>query len=127
MVAFHEDAEPIALAVLAAHRVGVEAQRERRISAAYLLHDVGRIVPHGDQDRSERVAQLVRARPSGSVPRSSRSRLALARLTAGLKTRSRTLLIVLALPRSGVSRNFLLSDESVGSGVGKVCVSQGPS
>ena len=48
-VALDERLEPLALLLAAAHRVGVDPQREGRVGVPELLHDVGRILADRDQ------------------------------------------------------------------------------
>lgn len=49
----------LALVVVAAHEVGVDAEGEGGMGVAGLNHRGDRVLPAGDQDRSERVAKLV--------------------------------------------------------------------
>src|SRR4051794_23103782 len=59
--ALHEGPKTLTLGLVAAHRMGVDAQREGRVGVAELLHDCRRIEPADEEDRRERVAQLVGA------------------------------------------------------------------
>jgi hypothetical protein len=47
--------EPLALLLAAAHRVGVDPQREGRVGVPELLHHVGGVPADRDQDRGVRV------------------------------------------------------------------------
>ncbi len=51
--------QPRPLASVPAHRVAVDAQGEARVGVAELGHHGNRVLARGDQDRGERVAQLV--------------------------------------------------------------------
>jgi hypothetical protein len=55
-VAFDQRFEPRPLLLAAAHREGVDPQRERRVGVPELLHHVCRVLADRDQDRGERVA-----------------------------------------------------------------------
>ena len=59
ITAFNERPEAFLVALVAAHRVGVDAEGEARIRVAKLSHDVRRILAADVQDRGECVAQLV--------------------------------------------------------------------
>ena len=51
--------EALFVAVVAAHRVGVDAKGEARVGVAELGHDVGRVLAADIEDRGEGVAELV--------------------------------------------------------------------
>jgi hypothetical protein len=57
--AVDERAERLSLAVPAAHGVRVDPKREAWIRMPQLCHHVGRVASERDEDRSERVTELV--------------------------------------------------------------------
>ena len=83
----HQRPQPLVLAVVAAHRVGVDRQRQRRVGVPHLLHHDGRRLADRVQQRRERAPQPVRRqrRQRRSPASSSRS---FARSTALASTRS---------------------------------------
>jgi hypothetical protein len=82
----------------ATHVVAVDAKRERRIGVAELVHDRARIDTERDQQRRERVAQLVGREPPGKGTSPASSSSWLARSTVLAKTRSRMLSSLRRLP-----------------------------
>jgi hypothetical protein len=61
IAALDERLESFLVALVAAHRVGVDAEREARVGVAELGHHIGRVLAADVEDRRERVAELVRA------------------------------------------------------------------
>jgi hypothetical protein len=59
IAALDEGSEAVFVALVAAHRVGVDAEREAGIGVAQLGHDVGRVLAAHIEDRREGVAELV--------------------------------------------------------------------
>jgi hypothetical protein len=60
MASVDECLQGLLVARVAAHRVGVHTQGERRVGVPELPHHVRRVLAAHEQDRGERVAQLVR-------------------------------------------------------------------
>jgi hypothetical protein len=57
---FYGCPQPLARPSLPAHDVRIDAQGESGVRVAQLRHDICRVAPEGDEDRRERVAELVR-------------------------------------------------------------------
>jgi hypothetical protein len=59
ITALDESFQALAFGLVAPHRMGVDTQREGRVGVSELLHDGRRIDTADEEDRRERVAQLV--------------------------------------------------------------------